>query len=245
MDLDRQRAGSLRRRRRGLSRRRGSLFRRRLRNGPIETAAEILQEARQLSERSLTQRADLRLDGGLIARQVGRKARQLEADDRTKGNDDSEGNEHRNDNGRHPTETPPAQHLDKRSEHEGQEDRQHHGQEDVLADIEGGQDHNPDSQSHEPGEARNAGRLDFRFRGRDGRGSRTHSRDLCWAVKRSRRPANNVLPGQTILERGNWIRRLKKSWDLLPSASVGLRSHFTSIPRPKPRPPCRSPDAIS
>ncbi len=181
MDLDRKGAGVLRLlcRCRRRSRRRGRLAGRRLRNGPVEATAEIFQEARQLSERSLAQGPDLRFDRGLIARQVAGETRQLEADDGAEGDDDSKGDQHRDDDGRDASEAPPAQHLDEGRQHEREEDRHHDRQEDVLSHIERSQHHDPDGQGHEAGEAWDAGRFDLRLRGGRGVGARAHSRDLC------------------------------------------------------------------
>ena len=132
VNFDRQRRGLGRRglRRRGATRRVSGGFGRLL-----DGFVEFLQHRRETPDRTGADGSHLFLDGRLIARQVGREARHLDADDARERDDDAECEQDRDDHRRHTPEMPAPHPVDERREDKSEKDRQHDGQEDVLSDI--------------------------------------------------------------------------------------------------------------
>ena len=90
---------------------------------------------RQAAKDAFPEPRRLVADRLLVARQIGRERRDLGADDRAERDDDPEGDEHRDGDGRNASEPEPAHEFDERREHESEQDREHDRQEDIAPEY--------------------------------------------------------------------------------------------------------------
>jgi hypothetical protein len=101
--------------------------------------------------------ADLLGDRRLVARKLGREVRHLGPDHRAEPEDDPERQQDGQDHRRDPGNPELAQAHDEGREDEAQEDRQSDGDQDLAADIEGGDDDDGDEEGRHRRRRRGAG----------------------------------------------------------------------------------------
>ncbi|GJE43577.1 hypothetical protein AEGHOMDF_2756 [Methylobacterium soli] len=111
--------------------------------------AESLEDSVGLAEPARLQPGELLLHRGLVLRQVAGEPRHLGADQGSDAADDGQRQQHGDDDGWHAPKLDPAQQVDDGGEDEAEEHCQHEGDEDLAAEVEGGNEHDTDGEGQE------------------------------------------------------------------------------------------------